>query len=444
MAGGSLFRALQRQNNLSGFWGNVYDFALGKYLKKFSDKTKKKQFDPGMNLNLDVNVQGKEVQPDIEIKPTVPEQKLFDPSIQGERPGAGANSGDNGPGFIPEVRTQNTPGVKQQPQQTTKTDPNTMKFLSGVTPNEINDKIDADLQEFIVYASKFGVKGQEKIKDAMNIASLNYQKPLPEGTIVNKNGIATRMIFDPSNGKTVFNSLKDDKGGDVKYFDLYPEKETDQKIKEKSLKPTLSPVRIPSTDGVTGDKLGFMNMDDYSVKPTDINWEDYNTNPLNYDKLKQDMEKVLIKESGKHGSGKKNSGSGNIGDNSNVPLLMYNGKVVTYQNASDFGIPPDIVKNYYSGNPKAMKKAKNQMVMYGDKITYQSPSPETTGNQPGNNPPADTKTQRRSWWGKNGAYWQKLNQGGYTKDYLKGVAKSDLENSIISQDEFNAINNALK
>ena len=376
---GELYNALQRQGNLANVWQNIYGLVLGKKLKKFQEKLGKDKYAPVPETGVDT--EGKSV-PDVVPDVTgIPdknirgqeEKKIYDPTLA--QPSAGGETGatDNGPGFIPIVRSTRTPPVKQTTQKPGKTDYSGLKMVSSSVPTDINEKIKQDLQEFIAYASPFGVVGQQKIQEAMNIASLNLQKPFEEGNIVNKNGVATRMLFDPGSGKTLFRPMTDDTGQPMKYFDLFPEKEFEQKIKEKTLKPTLTPVRMPQPDGTS--LLGFMNMDDFTIKmpETAVNWEDYNANPLAYDKLTQQMELLQMKLEAKE-SGKKTGTSGiSTGD---IAPLLYNGKPLTYETAKDFGIPVDVMKNYYSGNAKLMKKAINQLTVYGDKITF-----GTTGTQ---------------------------------------------------------------
>lgn len=404
-------------------WGNIYRFVLGKELKKTGKNiSSKKTYDPtGESVispgedkqDLPGNEQNLSITPSTDKKP-------YDPTTTNEQPGAASESSD-GPGFIPNIDIAPAPTLKQKKNESPgKMDYSALKLLSGNPQNDINAQINQELQDFMVYASKFPSSvGMPYIQQAMNIASLNYKAPEQEGNIVEKDGFAARMVFDPSNGKTKFTKITGDDGKPIKYFDLFPDKKIERDIKEKSLKPAMTPVRIPGTDGV--DKLGFMNMDDYQIKETDVNWEDYNTNPLNYDKLQQQMELVQLKLDAKETKKSSKKGDRTGVESKQVPALLYNGKVVTYQNASDYGIPPDIVKNYYSGNQKLMKKAMNQLSPYGNKISYQSQT-----QQPGNNPPGPNSNFNPEDW-KNLFYTQ-YNRAKNTADPLYQQAVEWLKN----------------
>lgn len=429
MAAGDLYRATARQGNMKSLVNNIARLVLRHKLGDIGNVQ-----EPGITEPVDVTGTGQQdLPPEKSGIKTPGTYEKFDPGT-GE---AGSQSSVNdGRMFIPRINVKNPTIPQQKKESVPKYDPTSLKDLLGETDDPYNQHIKSSLQDFITYASGFEPEVSVPfIQQATNLAALksHQTKQYDEGQVINQGGNAVRMIFDPGSGKTLFVPITDDKGNVTKYEDISPSE-------------TVEPNYVPfNQDG----KLSFINMNDpeLSTKSTEINWEDYNTNPVAYAKLQEDMTKAEMK-----GSKKTKGSSSVISNKPGEDQIYYNGKLVTYMNAGDFGIPVDLVKNFYSGNAKLKQKAKNQLSVYGQSVSFQAP---TQGTEP-NKQTAPQKTDnwsypkyaqekltRRGWW-SDGSYWDSLSKGTTTKENLKKIADYDLQSGYITQDEYNAIITNLK
>lgn len=200
--------------------------------------------------------------------------------------------------FIPEKDngegTGAAPPKKKKPSQS-KTKTPYIPSSGNLTANLSNDYLKRGLEEpsyneelkneifrYLNYASKFGKYGEPFRQEAISTYYPLLYKPAKEYKFdknnVIRNADGTASMFDITTGDFV--PIKDKQGNPLQYASVFPE----------YVQP--HPKLVPFRHVVNGEaKLYYHEQGNpQNIIPTDINWGDFNENPLDYEKLQTQLE----------------------------------------------------------------------------------------------------------------------------------------------------------
>ena len=378
MAGGDLYKSLNRNNFLSTVWDNIINTVLGNRQKKLIQPPVKEEEQLLPETGADkAPLTDEQVKEQSTVTPYLPETtktelqdidtQFKQGQLQPETPYVPSGEGQGYAGgdipenkvYVPNVQIPTDKINKPKSTTTGKLDTSGLKMTAGSkTPDQqANEQLTNELLNYITETGKFGSRGAPFINTALNaVYPLQYkqgEQPAPKMTghefTTDKDGNLLQYVFDPTSRTYNTVPVLDPAGNPIK-----------QKL------PEYDKNRIQVTVDKDGNAVLYNMQSGEEVKtgkPIDQFDKEFGleTDKFEFDKeYKTALLQLKAQKQSGSGKGKGNGTTGVFGD-----LMVIDNETGSPVDLTDAESPiSKIVQNLYSGNKKTKTQASELLKVY--------------------------------------------------------------------------------